>query len=113
MFPNDHAIYLHDTPARELFDKRNARFSHGCVRVEDPLRLGEFVLDGGTSGWTEKRIEAAFGDRERTVFLPRPLPIHIEYFTEFVDEFGELQERPDLYGLTRRVEGILGRASQG
>ena len=112
MFPNDHAIYLHDTPARELFDEETRAFSHGCVRVEDPLSLAELVLGGETGGWTEERIEAAFGDKERTVFLPRPLPIHIEYFTEFVDEFGELQERPDVYGLTRKVEGILARASQ-
>ena len=112
MFPNDHAIYLHDTPARELFDEETRAFSHGCVRVEDPLRLAELVLGGGPNGWTDERIEAAFGAKERTVFLPRPLPIHIEYFTEFVDEFGELKERPDVYGLIRRVEGILARASQ-
>ena len=112
MFPNDHAIYLHDTPARELFDEESRTFSHGCVRVEDPLSLAELVLGGERSGWTAGRIEAAFGDKERTVFLPHPLPVHIEYFTEFVDEFGELQERPDVYGLSRKVEGILARASQ-
>ena len=61
----------------------------------------------------QKGIEAAIGGAERTVFLPRPLPIHIEYFTEFVDEFGERQGRPDVYGVTRRVEGILAQASQG
>ena len=112
MFPNDHAIYLHDTPARDLFDEETRAFSHGCVRVEDPLSLAALVLGGGSGGWTEERIEAAFGDKERTVFLPRPLPIHIVYLTDFVDEFGELQERPDVYGLTRKVEGILARASQ-
>ena len=112
MFPNDHAIYLHDTPARELFDEESRAFSHGCIRVEDPLSLAELVLGGERSGWTAGRIEAGFGDKERTVFLPHPLPVHIEYFTEFVDEFGELQERPDVYGLSRKVEGILARASQ-
>jgi L,D-transpeptidase YcbB len=112
MFPNDHAIYLHDTPARELFDEDTRAFSHGCVRVEDPLSLAELVLGGEQSGWTEERIESAFGDKERTVLLPHPLPIHIVYFTDFVDEFGELQERPDVYGLIRKVEGILARASQ-
>jgi murein L,D-transpeptidase YcbB/YkuD len=112
MFPNDHAVYLHDTPARELFDEETRAFSHGCIRVEDPLSLAELVLGGESAGWTAERIEAAFGDKERTVFLPRPLPVHIEYFTEFVDESGELQQRPDVYGWTRRVEGILGRASQ-
>ena len=71
------------------------------------------VLDGQTSGWTEERIEAKVGGAERTVFLPRPLPIHIEYFTEFADEFGGVREAPDIYGITRRVEGILAQASQG
>jgi L,D-transpeptidase YcbB len=112
MFPNDHAIYLHDTPARELFDEETRAFSHGCIRVEDPVSLAEFVLGGESGGWTAERIEAAFGDKQRTVFLPRPLPVHIEYFTEFFDEFGELEQRPDVYGLTRKVEGILARASQ-
>ena len=113
MFPNDHAVYLHDTPARELFDEEARAFSHGCIRVEDPLSLAEVVLDGQTSGWTEERIEAKVGGAERTVFLPRPLPIHIEYFTEFADEFGGVREAPDIYGITRRVEGILAQASQG
>jgi L,D-transpeptidase YcbB len=70
------------------------------------------VLGGESTGWTDERIEALIGGKERTVFLSRPLPIHIEYFTEFVDEFGDLRERPDVYGLIRRVEGILAQAGQ-
>jgi len=112
MFPNDHAIYLHDTPSKELFDEETRAFSHGCIRVEDPQSLAELVLGGESTGWTDERIEAAIGGKERTVFLARPLPIHIEYFTDFVDEFGELKERPDVYGLIRKVEVILARASQ-
>ena len=83
---------------------RPRRGSHGprCADFRSP-----------ESKWTEERIEAAIGGAERTVFLPRPLPIHIEYFTEFVDEFGGRQGRPDVYGLTRRVEDILAQASQG
>ncbi len=81
--------------------------SHGCVRVEEPERLAELVL-----GWPESRVEAAIGGPERTVFLPRPLPIHIEYFTAFVDADGALEERPDVYGLTQRVADILSAASQ-
>ena len=112
MFPNDHAIYLHDTPSKELFDEETRAFSHGCIRVEDPQSLAELVLGGESTGWTDERIEAAIGGKERTVFLARPLPIHIEYFTDFVDEFGDLKERPDVYGLIRKVEVILARASQ-
>jgi murein L,D-transpeptidase YcbB/YkuD len=112
MFPNDHAIYLHDTPSKELFDEETRAFSHGCIRVEDPQSLAVLVLGGESTGWTDERIEAAIGVKERTVFLPRPLPIHIEYFTDFVDEFGKLKERPDVYGLIRKVEVILARASQ-
>jgi L,D-transpeptidase YcbB len=107
MFPNDHAVYLHDTPSQALFDEDMRAFSHGCVRVEDPVRLAELVL-----GWPEERINAAIGGPERTIFLPQPLPIHIEYFTEFVDESGELQERPDIYGLAQKVAGILYSARQ-
>ena len=107
MFPNDHSVYMHDTPSQRLFDAEMRAFSHGCIRVEDPVRLAELVL-----GWPERRITAAFGGHERTVFLPHPLPIHIEYFTEFVDEFGELQERADVYGLARRVADTLSKKRQ-
>ncbi len=106
MFPNDHSVYMHDTPARELFSEDMRALSHGCVRVEEALRLAELVL-----GWSESRVSAAIGGRERTVFLPRPLPIHIEYFTEFVDENGRFQERPDVYGLTRKVAGTMSAMS--
>ena len=107
MFPNDHSVYLHDTPARRLFGEDMRALSHGCVRVEDPERLAEVVL-----GWPERRAEAAVGGPERTVFLPQPLPIHIEYFTAFVDADGALEERPDVYGLTQRVARILSAESQ-
>jgi L,D-transpeptidase YcbB len=107
MFPNDHSVYLHDTPARELFSEDMRALSHGCVRVEDALQLAELVL-----GWPESRIDAAIGGRERAVFLPQPLPIHIEYFTDFVDEDGILQQRPDVYGLTHRVASTLSAKSQ-
>ncbi len=112
MFPNDHAVYLHDTPSKDLFDAETRAFSHGCIRVEDPQSLAVLVLGGESTGWTDERIEGAIGGKERTVFLPRPLPVHIEYFTDFVDEFGEMKERPDVYGLIRKVEGILARTGQ-
>ncbi len=107
MFPNEHSVYLHDTPAQALFSEDMRALSHGCVRVEEPLRLAELVL-----GWPEARVSAVIGGPERTVFLARPLPIHIEYFTEFVDAYGVLQERPDIYSLTQKVASILSTTGQ-
>jgi murein L,D-transpeptidase YcbB/YkuD len=105
MFPNQHSVYLHDTPSRSLFGAARRAFSHGCVRVDQPMRLAEFVMGGS---WSEQRFRALIGGAERTVFLPHPLPIHIEYFTAFVDESGDLQIRDDLYGHMRRLESALG-----
>ncbi len=108
MFPNEHSVYLHDTPSRGLFTASRRAFSHGCVRVDQPIRLAELVMG---EGWSEQRSRSLIGGSERTVFLPRPLPIHIEYFTAFVDEDGDLQIREDLYGHMRRLESALGLAS--
>jgi L,D-transpeptidase YcbB len=105
MFPNEHSVYLHDTPSRSLFSSPRRAFSHGCVRVDQPMRLAEIVMG---SGWSEQRFRALIGDTERTVFLPHPLPIHIQYFTAFVDDAGDLQLRDDLYGHMRRIESALG-----
>jgi L,D-transpeptidase YcbB len=109
MFPNEHSVYLHDTPSRGLFTASRRAFSHGCVRVDQPIRLAELVMG---EGWSEQRFRSLIGGSERTVFLPRPLPIHIEYFTAFVDEAGDLQMREDLYGHMRRVESALGLEAQ-
>jgi len=109
MFPNEHSVYLHDTPSRGLFMASRRAFSHGCVRVDQPIRLAELVMG---EGWSEQRFRSLIGGSERTVFLPRPLPIHIEYFTAFVDETGDLQMREDLYGHMRRVESALGLDAQ-
>lgn len=113
MFPNEHSIYLHDTPARGLFAAPRRAFSHGCVRVDDPMRLGELAMGGAERGWTQARLRSLVGNTERTIFLPHPLAIHIEYFTAFVDDSGALQIREDIYGHTRRVEMALGLLSQG
>jgi murein L,D-transpeptidase YcbB/YkuD len=105
MFPNQHSVYLHDTPSRSLFGASRRAFSHGCVRVDQPIRLAELVMGGS---WSEERFRSLIGGVERTVFLPHPVPIHIEYFTAFVDEDGDLQIRDDLYGHMRRLESALG-----
>ncbi len=83
-------------------------FSHGCVRLDQPMRLAELVMG---AGWGA-RLQAMIGSTERTVMLPRAIPIHLEYFTEFVDAAGALQEREDVYGITARVAGTIARTSQ-
>ncbi|MDX7949964.1 L,D-transpeptidase family protein [Lichenihabitans sp. Uapishka_5] len=107
MFPNQHAVYLHDTNARALFGKDKRAFSHGCVRVDQPFKLAEAVL-GPDHGWTEKRIQKLVGGDERTINLPVPMPIHIVYFTAYVDDGGGLQLRDDLYGYSDKVKSALG-----
>jgi L,D-transpeptidase YcbB len=107
LFPNEHAVYLHDTPQRSLFSSPHRALSHGCVRVEDPARLAVGLMGGARRGWTEARVASLIGDKERTVALPSPIPVHLQYFTEFVDENGTLREREDLYGLTAQVASAL------
>lgn len=113
MFPNDHNVYLHDTPARGLFGTLRRAYSHGCVRVDQPLELGEIVMGGAANGWSQQRLRSLVGGGEQSIFLPRRIAIHIEYFTAFVDESGDLQMRDDLYGHMRRVQDALGLPSQG
>ena len=112
MFPNEHDVYLHDTPARGLFAASRRAFSHGCVRVEQPMRLAELVMGGASAGWTSGRLQSLLGASERTVILPHTIPIHLEYFTVFVDASGALQDREDIYGIARRVAGTFAHTSQ-
>jgi murein L,D-transpeptidase YcbB/YkuD len=105
MFPNDFSVYMHDTPMRKLFASSKRAFSHGCVRVDNPFAFAVTVLG---PGWSEQRVKKLIGGKERYVYLPKPLPVHLEYFTAYVDQSGELQLRADVYGYSRRVREALG-----
>jgi murein L,D-transpeptidase YcbB/YkuD len=108
MFPNEHSVYLHDTPSRGLFGTARRAYSHGCVRLDQPMRLAELVMGAGWSA----RLQAMVGSTERTVMLPHPIPIHLEYFTTFVDATGALRDREDIYGIAARVAGTIDKLSQ-
>jgi len=110
MFPNHHAVYLHDTPNRNLFSAAKRAFSHGCVRVDKPFELAEAVMGEGGK-WNEKKLRSLIGKGERTVFLPKPLPVHLAYFTLTVDDKGNLKSFPDLYGLDQKLRAALNLAS--
>ncbi|TRO97283.1 L,D-transpeptidase family protein [Glycocaulis profundi] len=98
MFPNAHDIYIHDTPNRTLFDNPQRDDSAGCVRVEDPMALARWVLEG-QEGWDDEAVEAAFASsRTRRVNLDRPVPVHILYFTAVADADGTVRFVHDVYG---------------
>jgi murein L,D-transpeptidase YcbB/YkuD len=106
MFPNQHSVYLHDTPSRSLFANERRAFSHGCVRVDQPFRLAEFLIGG--QGYDEARLRKMIGKGERTIRLTQKVPVHLTYFTLSVDDSGRLVRREDLYGHDRKVKTALG-----
>ncbi len=110
MFPNQHAVYLHDTPSRSLFLRDYRAFSHGCVRVYEPLKFADVVFDLGSpgDGWDGRRLQRLFGGAERRIDLKGSIPVHLVYFTSFVDDAGTLQNRADLYGHNARLKAALG-----
>ena len=96
VFPNRYDIYLHDTPSHELFEPAQRDFSHGCIRVEKPLDLAAYLMKKGRH-WNREAIEGALDEgTERTIYLPRPIPIHLLYWTAWADEDGTIQFRPDI-----------------
>jgi murein L,D-transpeptidase YcbB/YkuD len=107
MFPNEFDVYLHSTPAPELFNQSRRDFSHGCIRVEEPAELAAWLLKD-QSKWTLESIKAAMqsGPDNHQVNLTRPVPVVIVYLTAIVEENGEVYFYNDIYGL----DGILNDA---
>ena len=106
VFPNSENIYLHHTPAVGLFARQRRDFSHGCIRVEEPVALASFVLEG-QPGWDEPRIRAAMERGESsTLRLQRPLPVLIAYGTALVKD-GQVHFFDDLYGHDRVLDAAL------
>jgi murein L,D-transpeptidase YcbB/YkuD len=107
LFPNQFDVYLHDTPADNLFARTERGFSHGCVRVEKPEELAQYVLRGQPE-WTPERIQAAMhAGTEKWVALKEPLPVYILYMTAWVDPDGTIQFREDIYGHDEKQQKLL------
>ena len=106
MFPNTFDIYMHDTPEQELFDKDVRAFSHGCIRLEQPERMAEWVL-----GWSPDKVQEAMHSNrdDRRVDLERKVPVYIVYFTTYVRE-GRLHFGNDLYN---RDSALVERVRNG
>lgn len=109
MLPNKFDVYLHDTPARGLFSENVRTFSHGCIRIEKPLELAEYVL-GENPEWTKEKLLAAIkNNSEKSVPIPDPLNVHFLYLTAWVDKEGVLQFRNDVYKEDQLLDDALRR----
>lgn len=113
LFPNKHDVYMHDTPSKGLFNADMRAFSHGCVRVRNPMRFAELIF-AETGGWSPQRVASLVrGKPENQVPVPGQINVHITYFTVMVDDGGKVHTYRDIYGHEARVQGGLeGRIAQ-
>lgn len=100
LFPNKHAIYMHDTPARNLFSRKVRAFSHGCVRVAKPLEFAKVIMQ--SEGWSRSRVANAIASGERQeIKLKTKIPVYLGYYTAWVNEDGRVEFRDDIYDRDR------------
>ncbi len=109
MLPNHYNVYLHSTPAHNLFKESRRDFSHGCIRVSDPVTLAEHVLAGTPGDWTPEKIQTAMsGTATQRVNLVRPIRVMILYGTVLATESGDVLFFDDIYGGDQKLESLLG-----
>lgn len=108
LFPNKHSVYLHDTPSKGLFEANVRAFSHGCVRLRNPMKLAQVLLqdDKGWDGATVKTLMDE-GPFDNAVPLDKRLPVHMTYFTAWADDSGRVRVTPDIYGHEKRITAAL------
>ncbi|MBV1694186.1 MAG: L,D-transpeptidase family protein [Hyphomicrobiales bacterium] len=106
-FPNRFDVYMHDTPERHLFANGTRAFSHGCMRVQNPVRLAEVILQHDKSMSADQVRSFVSRGGQSEVTLSTPVPVHNTYFTARVDEAGVLHLHPDIYGMDARVASAL------
>ena len=103
MFPNKYSVYLHDTPNKELFTQDERDLSSGCIRLEEPFKLLEYILRKNNK-WDLKKVNTILEtNKETAIILENKLPIHIVYLTAWVDNENRLQIRNDIYGRDARL----------
>jgi murein L,D-transpeptidase YcbB/YkuD len=111
MFPNRFNVYLHDTPAREVFANAERDVSSGCIRLERPLDLAEALLDASPR-WSRAELERVLEKGgEMGISLERPVPVHLLYWTAWVDASGAINFRQDVYGRDALLAEALERAA--
>ncbi|WP_167459375.1 L,D-transpeptidase family protein [Pedobacter jejuensis] len=107
IFPNSYSIYMHDTPSKSLFGETERAFSHGCIRVMEPVKLAEFLLANQKNWNKEKILGAMHLGRERYVTLTQQVPVYIAYLTAFCDRNNVLNFRNDIYNLDEPMAASL------
>ena len=107
--PNKFLVYQHDSNEKYLFAKPVRDTSHGCMRIENPVKYAEVLLSivRPREGYTEDRIRGMFSNQELELRLPTFIPVHVTYQTAFVDKDGKLQTRDDIYGRDKALIAIL------
>ncbi|WP_291284882.1 L,D-transpeptidase family protein [Flavobacterium sp.] len=107
MFPNPNDIYLHDTPAKSLFDFEKRIFSHGCINVKEAKNLALAILKDNPDWPVDKIDKAMSGEKETTCMLKTKIPIYIGYFTAWVTDDGEIGFYPDVYDRDKQLDKLL------
>jgi murein L,D-transpeptidase YcbB/YkuD len=107
LFPNSYNIYLHDTPSKSLFNESSRVFSHGCIRIEAPAKLANFLLKDYKQ-WNRIKIDSAMkSGTQHLVTLKDKVPVFIAYFTAFIDRDNRLNFRKDIYHLDERLADMI------
>ena len=108
MFPNQHSVYLHDTPGKRLFRRDDRALSHGCVRVDDPLGFADALLPYAKPDWNSARLEKLYGGKERRINLDRDVPVHLAYFSMRIEADGTIRRFRDVYGYDQKMQKAAG-----
>lgn len=108
LFPNHHQVYMHDTPTKNLFNSTQRTFSHGCMRIRDPLKLAGFIL-AEDNGWDEAKVQSIVhgGPQNNHVSLEKKTPVHMTYFTVVANDDGSVHAFKDIYGHEKRIKLAL------
>jgi L,D-transpeptidase YcbB len=107
-FPSQHTIFMHDTIDKWMFGRRSRMLSHGCLRLRNPMRLAELVLKED-KGWDAAKVEEVMqtGPRNNEVVIDHKIPVHLVYFTAWVDDDGKVRTFGDIYGHEKRIRQAL------
>ncbi len=113
MFPNKFSVYLHDTPARNLFNKDIRAFSHGCIRTKEIYRLAELLLEPNNEGWSQEKIKKVVETRKTTtVVLKEQVPVLLLYWTAGIGFKGNFYFKPDIYERDKDLIDSLNKKSE-